>query len=183
MDTIGCTSAVLISYLLRFPTAEAVRHLNDDMHFLFLIVGLQIIGFSVFRSYSAMWRFTGLPALGSLVAVVTISLFSIIILAYVLQIPAPARSIIALDWFLANSICGGIRLLMREYHSHRPKSKRSRKADQRVLIFGAGQAGELLLRSIELSYDMNIFVVGFVDDDPINSDVIFAINVSLETVG
>ena len=36
-----------------------------------------------------------------------------------------------------------------------------------MLIYGAGNAGENLLRSIELAADIHIHVVGFIDDDPV----------------
>jgi len=37
---------------------------------------------------------------------------------------------------------------------------------RRVLIYGAGDGGELLLREIRNNRDLNLSAVGFLDDDP-----------------
>src|SRR5207253_1287865 len=70
------------------------------------------------------------------------------------------RSIYFLDCLLLISMLGGIRLSRRLY-----REVRKTDATRRVLIYGAGDAGELIVRDMKNNpfYDME--PVGFVDDD------------------
>jgi FlaA1/EpsC-like NDP-sugar epimerase len=167
IDASACTGAVAASYLLRFPPGEALLRFQDKSHIWLLIIGLEIIGFAVLRLYSAFWRYTGYESLMKLVAVVTLSLAFGVGLSHALGLPVPQRSTVALCWFLTTALCSGARLTRR--HMHELKSRRSRpsEATQQVLIYGAGNAGENLLRSIDMAADIHIHVVGFVDDDPL----------------
>jgi FlaA1/EpsC-like NDP-sugar epimerase len=166
IDVAACTVAVLTSYWLRFPAAEGLARFEQKAHIWLLIIGLEIIGFAVLRLYSSLWRYTGYHSLVKMVLVITFSLTFTLGLCAALDLPTPPRSAMALDWFLTIALCGGVRLAVRHLHASRSRRARPEEADQRVLIFGAGNAGENLLRSIEIAADIHIHVVGFVDDDP-----------------
>ena len=51
---------------------------------------------------------------------------------------------------------------------------RSAKGRIRILIIGAGKAGELVGRSIAVAKETSFYVVGYVDDDPVKFDKIVA---------
>ena len=167
IDVVACTSAVLISYLLRFAPAEGLHRFEEKIHIWLLIIGLEIIGFALLRLYSAFWRYTGYESLIKLVAVVSFSLAFTVGLSQALGLPVPPRSAVALCWFITLALCSGVRLTRRHMHTLKSRRARPTEATQRVLIYGAGNAGENLLRSIEMAADIHIHVVGFVDDDPV----------------
>ncbi|MCJ7789877.1 MAG: polysaccharide biosynthesis protein, partial [Candidatus Atribacteria bacterium] len=75
-------------------------------------------------------------------------------------LPLP-QTIIALTWFFSLAFIGGSRLVWRLYWEGRTPLKRR---EERILIVGAGDAGEIICREIEKRKDLGV-LVGFVDDD------------------
>jgi FlaA1/EpsC-like NDP-sugar epimerase len=71
------------------------------------------------------------------------------------------RTVIALTWFFSLAFIGGSRLVWRLYWEGRTPLKRR---EERILIVGAGDAGEIICREIEKRKDLGV-LVGFVDDD------------------
>jgi len=60
-----------------------------------------------------------------------------------------------------------VRAFSRWYHeSSKIKSKKIYISPKRVVIVGAGDAGEKILREIKTNREINYDVVGFLDDDP-----------------
>src|SRR6185436_3641997 len=78
----------------------------------------------------------------------------------------PPRSVIVIEFFITTSLLGALRFSPRLAHSWTLDRFRSRAAETvRVVVVGAGSAGELLIRDLERSGDHDSAVVGFVDDD------------------
>jgi FlaA1/EpsC-like NDP-sugar epimerase len=87
------------------------------------------------------------------------------------------RSVFILDWILSFIFIGGVRIAIRfllsekerglHFLFHSPFSPRKiRRLRKRLLIIGAGDAGEKILREIRDNPKLNYDVVGFLDDDP-----------------
>jgi FlaA1/EpsC-like NDP-sugar epimerase len=166
IDITACVVAVAVCYPLRFPFGAALYHIQRESSVLILTVGLQVIGLTLLGLYSAMWRYTGLHTLVKLAGVTTLSLVIAAILPHFFRMHSLPRSVLVLDWFLVNSFCAGARLTARKIHFWKTVGKRPEEPDQRVLIYGAGNTGEMLLRRIALASDIHIRVVGLVDDNP-----------------
>ena len=71
------------------------------------------------------------------------------------------RTIAFLFWFFSMTFITGNKLLWRFYHEKRTGIEEGKK---RILIVGAGDAGEVISREIIKRYDLG-FLAGFVDDD------------------
>jgi len=72
------------------------------------------------------------------------------------------RSVLILHALFVLLFLGGARLIYRLIHDN----ERSAKDGQRVLLVGAGQAGEMLVRDMRRSTPAQYDVVGIIDDDP-----------------
>ena len=76
-------------------------------------------------------------------------------------------SVVLLDFFITLTLVGGFRSIRRVLKSRAP----STRDGVRVLIAGAGSAGELILRAMQDEHPPTYLPVGFVDDDPHKGDV------------
>lgn len=71
--------------------------------------------------------------------------------------------VLPIDWLLNIVFIGGSRFMVRALRSYRPTAI---PEATRVLIVGAGDAGESILREIHFNSRSNMEVVGLLDDDP-----------------
>ncbi|MFC2150458.1 polysaccharide biosynthesis protein [Calditrichota bacterium] len=165
------SSAFLIafagSFLLRFPNSSSLEILEKILYFLPFVLLIRLATFGLFRLYSTMWRYAGTHDLMRIVQATTLGSILIIALAYFSGMLSLPRSVVVMDWFLVVFITGANRLGIRHLFSLDSKGSGDRKSYRRVLIYGAGRAGEMLLRNIENTGKLEIFVVGFLDDDPV----------------
>jgi len=173
-------AAYLVAFLLRFegqvPPSEWVNLKNTLPY----IVPLKLILFGAFGLYRGMWRYTSLVDLFNILKTTLISsaiLALFILLTY--QYKGFPRSVFILDWVLTFIFISGIRVTVRlllttkegklgslwGIISSRGKESRQRLA-KRLLIIGAGDTGEKMLREIKENPRLNYEVVGFLDDNP-----------------
>jgi FlaA1/EpsC-like NDP-sugar epimerase len=132
--------------------------------------------FHLLRLDRGWWRFVSIPdvirvAAGNVLASL-LGLAPILLLA---PVPFP-RSVLFLDFLICLLATMGIRVGSRIMD----EALRARCAVEResTIIYGAGEAGVMLLREIRSNLNLGYTVVGFVDDDPAkNGSRIFGIPV------
>jgi FlaA1/EpsC-like NDP-sugar epimerase len=173
VDAIMVILAYYWSYLLRFDGAIPQKHLTNFIYTTVWIIPIKLAFFYVFGLYKGMWRYTSIGDLGNIVkgslagtsAVLLILLISVRFYGF-------ARSVFIIDFFLTFLFIGGFRVAVRLYYHRKNKilfysSSHSEKArPQRVLIVGAGDAGEKVLRGLYDDPRLPFEPIGFVDDDP-----------------
>jgi FlaA1/EpsC-like NDP-sugar epimerase len=75
------------------------------------------------------------------------------------------RSIFVIDWFVVLVLVGGSRFAYRLYREGWPNPGNGQDSAKKVLIVGAGRAGEMLLREILGNYRIDYQPIGFLDDN------------------
>jgi FlaA1/EpsC-like NDP-sugar epimerase len=119
----------------------------------------------LFQTYRGMWRYLGLADLMTL-AKVTIFASAIIIAALpiVVRTPIIPRSVLVIDFLLFTFVLVGSRLLFAALNDTFVLLQS--RWQPHVLIVGAGDLGELVLRSILRSRPATYRPIGFLDPDP-----------------
>lgn len=73
------------------------------------------------------------------------------------------RSVFVIDWMLLLLAVSGVRLMVKFIDEY--LSTLTEKKGKRLLIVGAGDAGEIALRELKANSQLGYIPVGFIDDD------------------
>lgn len=163
-DLIMIPLAWLGAYLLRF-NLEAVPDwfLQQGLYMLLLVVPVQAAVFWLFGLYRGVWRFASLPDMIRIGKAVLVGTALVTLLIWLLRdFAGVPRSVPLLYAILLMIFLGVPRMVYRFFKDQRGRSG----AGQRVLIVGAGSAGEMLARDLLRNADQAYLPVAFVDDDP-----------------
>lgn len=161
-DLLMIPVAWLLAYWLRFNLGEIpAEFLEGAVLALPLVILIQGAVNWMFGLYRGVWRFASLPDLmritKAVLAGTTLSLFALFILNRMETVP---RSVPVLYFVAQILLLAGPRLFYRWLKDHRL----SLGAGQRVLIVGAGRAGEMLVRDMLRDPGHAYLPVAFVDD-------------------
>jgi FlaA1/EpsC-like NDP-sugar epimerase len=117
-----------------------------------------------------MWRYTSVSDLKNILKASLLSSALIMIaILYLFHFQGYSRSVFILDFVFTFLFVSGIRLAIRlifaEHVSSLWQFKNSHRNQKRLMIIGAGDAGEKVLREIQENHDAHFRAVGFLDDD------------------
>jgi FlaA1/EpsC-like NDP-sugar epimerase len=162
-DACAIGIAWIFSFYLRFDlSAIPFATLQTSLHVLPIILLLQLCSCYSFNLYRGYWRFSSMPDLLRVMkAVITGSLLMAIVLFFLKDNTIP-RTIIPLYAMLSLMLLGGARFVYRWLRDY----KTFFQYRERVLIVGAGQAGETLVRDLIKNSEKKIKPTLFVDDAP-----------------
>ena len=174
-----CDSAIFVlalvaAYLIRFEFAMSLDDIWQLRKTLLWIVPLKLFIFFGLGLYRGMWRFTGVRDFWKLAQACFVSMLLIMaIVLFIYRFEGFSRAVFILDGGLTFFLAGGLRMAIRLYFASQMRFQENGrlfyqpKHQTRVLIVGAGAAGEKILREIFENYQIHYDVVGFIDDDPV----------------
>lgn len=161
------TVAYLGAYLVRFDFSVPAAYHPSMWNGLFVILAVKMTVFAALHMFQGWWKYVSLTDVIALArALALASLAFLVVNVFVIAPNHFPRSIYILDLILALTLIGGARgslRIMREATVHRA-AKSSRCAN--VLIVGAGDTGETLVREIAKNRNLLYRPVAFLDDDP-----------------
>ena len=154
--------ANFIAFWLKFGPVipdEILRPFVDMLPWLVVIRGLTFIPF---RLYEGLWRYAGIYDLRNIIGAVAVStaVFYMVIYWGLGESHYP-RSIFVIDALLLVIFLGGSRMTRRMY-----RDVGRVKPGKRILIYGAGDAGERIVRDMQNNPLYEFDPIGFLDDDP-----------------
>lgn len=175
-DAALLVASLVGAYLIRYEFAPPGYVVRQMQFMLALVIPVKLLIFASFGLYRGMWRYTGLrDILRVLQASIICLLVITAILLYVRRFGIYSRAVFLLDGIFTFVMAGGLRMAIRTgfaLRSHQTSFKEiwfpwpDRKAGRKVIIIGAGDAGEKILREIQDSPRMNCRVACLMDDQP-----------------
>ena len=168
-DVLVVNVAYFIALILRFDlkySAIPKNYLSAYMHFAPIYTVISIAVFLGFKLYKSIWRFASYSELVQLfIANLVTSIIQIMGITYIfMRMPFSYYIWGAILQFLLMAV---IRFSYRFVLLERSRLKSAKLGPEgRVMIIGAGHAGQMLIRDIRHIREMNDVVVCIIDDNP-----------------
>jgi UDP-GlcNAc:undecaprenyl-phosphate GlcNAc-1-phosphate transferase len=175
LDVVLIILSYWASYAISFPPANTAWQL-----FIRTLPVLVFVKMSVFLAtgvYRGLWRYTSTSDLIVFTkAVVLSSVGSLLLILFLFRFEGFSRKVFIIDAVLMFLFLAGSRMAFRLFRQLVPAV--SKQNGRRVLIYGAGDGGELLLRELRNNRELQLAPIGFLDDDPAkNGKVIHGLRV------
>jgi UDP-GlcNAc:undecaprenyl-phosphate GlcNAc-1-phosphate transferase len=163
LDVVLIVLSYWCAYAINFPSGSPAWILF--IRTFPVIVFMKMPVFLAMGVYRGLWRYT---SIGDLIvfakAVFVGSIASVVMVLFTFRFEGFSRTVFAIDALLLFLFLAASRLAFRLFRQILPAAHA--KDGRRVLIYGAGDGGELLLREIRNNRELNLSAVGFLDDDP-----------------
>lgn len=180
-DIVCSILSLVLAYFLRFNFSIPEQYFTQILISLPPLVFFRTTSFFIFGLYSGVLRYASIDDLLRIIKSVTLgTLLFFSAIAFVFRLYMFPRSVFLIDWFIVLVFLGGSRFLYRIFKEAFIAPKYS-EAHRKVLIIGAGDVGEMILRSIKREKDIRYEVMGFLDDDPNKIGRIHGVEVLGET--
>jgi UDP-GlcNAc:undecaprenyl-phosphate GlcNAc-1-phosphate transferase len=129
-----------------------------------VLVVVRLGAFLALGVYRGIWRYTSMDDLFAFAkAVAAGSIVSMLIILFKFRFQGFSRAIFLIDALVMLLLMAGSRIAFRFFRQVLPSAAVNN--GRRVLIYGAGDAGELLLRELLNNRELSYAPVGFMDDD------------------
>ena len=160
--------AYAVAYLLRFDFQFPDSYRRTFWETLVMLIGVRVLCGIMFGMSTGRWRFISTRDVRQLVVNTTAGSFAFFLLVWMVVpfVPTVPRSVIILEWLLTTFLTAALWLTYRlAYETWRHYLSGYGGTARRILIVGAGEAGNLLAREMT-RMPTGLRPVGFVDDDP-----------------
>ncbi len=163
LDSILIGLSFTLAFLIRFDGLPSpYDHVVAQS--LPLLIPIKLGIFFYFGLYRGIWQYVGIPDLINIIKAVTLSsVVSVVLVTMVFRFENYSRAVFFIDWMVLLLGTCGVRVAIRmikEYLGSWVKPE-----GRRLLIIGAGDAGEIALREIRNNPTFKYIPIGFIDDD------------------
>ncbi len=153
--------ANLGAFWLRFDGLIPLEYWNVAVSMLPWLLAVRIAVFLPFRLFEGLWKYTSLWDVRNIILGVGASTACMALIQWTLGTePGYPRSVYVIDSLLLVFLLGGARMSRRVYREFLLPA-----TGRRVLIYGAGDAGEMIVRDMRQNTTLHGTPIGFVDDD------------------
>jgi len=150
-----------LAFIIRFEGQLSVDGVNLFLMYLPVLLIIRLVLSLQAGVHRGLWRYASISDLMKIVSSGTIgSVVFFLMVRYLVDDLGYPRSVFLIDWLLFLFISGGSRLLVRifrEYMFLVPSRKK-------MLIIGAGNAGEMIVREMRSNPKSKYEPIGFIDD-------------------
>ena len=166
LDVVLVILSYWAAYAINFPPNSPAWQLF--IRTLPVLVFMKMLVFLVMGVYRGLWRYTSMSDLIVFAKAVALSsVASLLLILFAFRFEGFSRKVFVIDLVLMFLFLAGSRMAFRLFRQLLPAV--SKQNGRRVLIYGAGDGGELLLRELRNNQELRLAPIGFLDDDPAKS--------------
>jgi UDP-GlcNAc:undecaprenyl-phosphate GlcNAc-1-phosphate transferase len=166
LDVVLILGAYALAYRIHFGPPDAGAGWQQFRATLPLIIGTKIVALLALGAYRGLWRYVSVDDMVVLVrAVAGASVLAVVMLVFTWRFAELSRVVFVLDGLFLMLFVLITRTSFRLFRALLRPSMRRKQQARRVLIFGAGDAGELLFRELRNNGTFGRDAVAFFDDD------------------
>lgn len=161
-------AAFLGAYLLRFDLTIPSIYWTTILKLAIPLLVIKLLVFRYMGLSTGWWRYVSLAdALTLFKANLLASAVFILYVTFIHRLEGVPRSVLILDGVLCFLFSCGVRLLTRAYREdYLTISGHKNRGKKQILVIGAGNAGQAIVREMRLNQELNMLAIGYLDDDP-----------------
>ena len=161
LDMCGILISVLVSMILTWK----YQNLDTNTIMLSIITYMLIhtVSFKLFKCYSSLWRYAGEEELVSILSACLVYVIPVYIVHRLIGIDYSILFYVV-STILIIGYTGGLRLVYRTGRRFKTRMIVSQDS-QRVLVVGAGSAGQMIINELKENPQLKKVPVGIIDDD------------------
>jgi len=153
--------AIFVRFELNLSKIDIV-YLERAQSFLWIDTLVTLLIFSLFGLYKGLWKYASIKELFNIVLACSLSTVIKVILTSWMNLQQP-RSVIMYSWLVLVTLVFGIRFSYR-FLRYLLNETIFEKGIKKIMIIGAGDAGNMIIREIKGNLSLNSKVVCIIDD-------------------
>jgi len=171
-DILLISFAMYISFWLRFDGMIPNQYIKSLPYFILLALFLKLSFMVLFNLYDILWRFVSLGELIKIFKALSLGSLALGMALFLLRIYTPfeaspfPRLILLFDYVFSLILIGSLRISKRVLLEGLKSPFKIKEEKNKILIVGAGNAGEQIIREMVRNKNSNYLPIGFLDDDP-----------------
>ncbi|RJQ14290.1 MAG: NAD-dependent epimerase/dehydratase family protein [Nitrospiraceae bacterium] len=152
-----------LAFMIRFDYVVSYEQLGIMLSYLPFLLLVRLALYLRAGLYKDIWSYSSISDMMAIVkSVIAGSVIFFLLNRYLLDNDSYPQSIYVLDCMLLIIMSGGSRLFIRVFREYLHSHHRGKK----ILVIGAGDAGEKIVRDINNNPKASYEPIGFIDDDP-----------------
>ncbi|MFO7831129.1 MAG: nucleoside-diphosphate sugar epimerase/dehydratase [Desulfuromonadaceae bacterium] len=160
--------SLVMAFALRYDFNLSAENITLIQRLLPAVVGIKLVFFWRYGLFSGWWRYVSMADLIFILkANVLASAAVVAYVAFVYRLEHIPRSVLVLDGCFCFMCVGGVRFFIRILREGGYPASVQRQGEKRLLIAGAGSAGQMIARELRMNRELKCKAIGFVDDDPL----------------
>jgi FlaA1/EpsC-like NDP-sugar epimerase/lipopolysaccharide/colanic/teichoic acid biosynthesis glycosyltransferase len=163
VDAVLIVLAYFLAYTIRFEGSMPMRALDVFLRSQPVLLAMTLGLLYLFRLYNRMYEYSSSKDLIALVSAHTLGWMMFVATQYMLHLQWTPRSVAIIYWLLGLMFMGAVRFSQRAAKEMLGRPQQHRK---RVLVVGAGTAGEMIIRQMKIDNELDYHPVCLVDDNP-----------------
>jgi FlaA1/EpsC-like NDP-sugar epimerase len=160
--------SLIMAFALRYDFVLEEETVSLIQRLIPAVVAIKLVFFWRYGLFSGWWRYVSMADLISILKANLLASATVVAyVAFVYRLEHIPRSVLILDGCFCFMCVGGVRFFTRILREGGYPASIKRQGERRLLIVGAGSAGQMIARELRMNRNLKSKAVGFIDDDPL----------------